>query len=298
MQQFMIGQYGGFSYEKYYKDFRDEFHGIEACLFPSHEECLALLKEAGSKGFRVGVHFPFRADAARLRDPLVLSTNEAVRSDAYQHVREELDYLTAVAPEYILFHYPKPVIVDERVDWQSWKFGDSREFIAESEITADELIERSRQWFEWLSEQSSIYHFVPVLEFDALSRLIYEHDFLEQLLMEYPRIRLCLDTARLYLQDRLDPHFDAIKILATYSRYADLIHLSNVQINGGVNNRHYPVLPELSPGDGWAPIQEYLQIIRRENSRVKILFEHRSDLISEEDLQRCYSWVDEILNGA
>ncbi|UQZ32295.1 hypothetical protein C2I18_01275 [Paenibacillus sp. PK3_47] len=298
MQQFMIGQYGGFDHEKYHKDFKDGFYGMEACLFPAHEDCLILMKEAKDRGFRIGVHFPFRADASRMRDPLVLSTDQAVRSGAFQHIREELEYLTAVRPEYILFHYPKPVILDERVNWQTWKFGDSREFIAENEITAEELLERSEEWFDWLSRQSSKYGFIPVLEFDALSQLIYEHDFLEQLLLRYPRIKLCLDTARLYLQDQLDPHFDAAAILRRYTQYAYLIHLSNVQINGGVKHRHYPVLPELCPNEGWAPVEEYLRIIRAENSSVKILFEHRSDLISEEDLQRCYSWVDGILNGA
>lgn len=100
------------------------------------------------------------------------------------------------------------------------------------------------------------------------------------------------------MQDKLDPYFDARAILRKFTRYAGLIHLSNVQVNDSVQNSHYPVLPELSPQDGWAPIEDYLRIIRAENSDVKIMFEHRSDLISEEQLQRCYLWVDGILNGA
>ncbi len=34
-----------------------------------------------------------------------------------------------------------------------------------------------------------------------------------------------------------------------------------------------------------------------ENKTVKIQFEHRSDLISDADLERGYRWVDEVLNG-
>ncbi|MEK4059235.1 MULTISPECIES: sugar phosphate isomerase/epimerase [Paenibacillus] len=294
----MIGQYGGFDYEKFHKDFRNGFYGIEACSFTTAEDMQHLIEESRSKGFQVGVHFPFRADATRLRDPLFLSTDGQVREDAYQHVREELDVLTALQPEYILFHYPKPVILDERVNWTGWRFGDSREFIYESEITLEELIMRSEQLFEWLNAQSLQYQFVPVLEFDSLNRYIYDNDFFEQLLIRYPRIKLCLDTARLFLQDKLDPYFDARAILRKFTRYAGLIHLSNVQVNDSVQNSHYPVLPELSPQDGWAPIEDYLRIIRAENSDVKIMFEHRSDLISEEQLQRCYLWVDGILNGA
>lgn len=294
----MIGQYGGFDENKYLKDFRDGFYGIEACLFASQEDAGLLIEAARSRGFQIGVHFPFRANAARLRDPLVLADDGKMRCDAFQHIQEELDYLAAVQPEYVLFHYPKPVILDERVNWTGWRFGDSREFIHEHEITYEDLTMRTDQLFEWLDGQSRKYQFMPVLEFDAISRLIYEHDFLEQLLIQYPRIRLCLDTARLFLQDKLDPYFDAKKILGTYTKYAALIHLSNVQITDTVQNSHYPVLPELSVAQGWAPVEEYLRIIRAENRNVKIMFEHRSDLITPEQLQRCYTWVDGILNGA
>lgn len=41
-----------------------------------------------------------------------------------------------------------------------------------------------------------------------------------------------------------------------------------------------------------------MRSIREENHEVKIMFEHRSDLITCEQLQQCYSWVDGILNGA
>ena len=253
----MIGQYGSFDEQKYHNDFRSGFYGIEACLFTSADDAGRLIEEARNSGFAIGVHFPFRADASRLRDPLVLSTDEKLRDDAFQHIREELEYLTAVQPEYVLFHYPKPVILDERVNWTGWRFGDDREFIYEYEITYEELKLRTTQLFEWLDEQSRKYRFMPILEFDAISRMIYEHDFLEQLLTKYPRIRLCLDTARLFLQDKLDPYFDAKKILSTYTKYAALIHLSSVQVTGSVRNSHYPALPELSTAEGWAPIEEY-----------------------------------------
>ncbi|MHA6533438.1 sugar phosphate isomerase/epimerase [Paenibacillus sp. BAC0078] len=297
LQQFMIGQYGGFDFTKYERDFRDEFYGIEACSFTNAEDCAHLITESRNKGFRVGVHFPFRADAAKLRDALFLSLSESERNAAFQHIQAELDYLAALQPEYILFHYPKPVILDDRVDWKHWRFGDRREYIYESEYTLSELIGRSEYLFEWLDLKSRQYHFTPVLEFDALNSYIYGYDFFEKLLLQYPQIKLCLDTARLFLQDKLDPNFDAKEILRKYAKYAGLIHLSNVQVNDSVQNSHYPALPELSPQDGWAPIAEYLQIIREENSRVKIMFEHRSDLITNEQLQQCYSWVNGILKG-
>ncbi|WP_042200540.1 hypothetical protein [Paenibacillus camerounensis] len=298
MKQFMIGQYGGFDKEKYRKDFRSGFYGIEACMFTSEEDTSLLVDAAKSRGFAIGVHFPFRKDSTKLRDPLVLSADDEVRADAFGHIAGELDYLSSIKPEYVLFHYPKPVILDERVDWSSWRFGDRREYIHEQDTSSGELITRTEQLFQWLDVQGRKYQFIPVLEFDAISRLIYEHDFLEQLLLKYPSIRLCLDTARLFLQDKLDRRFDARNVLQTYTKYAYLIHLSNVQILDSVQNSHYPVLPELHEAGGWAPIEAYLQIIRKENPQVKIMFEHRSDLITGEQLERCYAWVDAIINGA
>ncbi|MCE3201797.1 sugar phosphate isomerase/epimerase [Paenibacillus sonchi] len=298
MHQFMIGQYGGFDFHKYHRDFKAAFYGIEACSFPGDEDCRLLMEESKSKGFRVGVHFPFRANGSTLRDALFLSSDPDEREAAFEQIRTELEYLTVLKPEYVLFHYPKPVILDDRVDWKLWRFGDRREYIFESECTLSGLIERSESLFEWLDLRSREYHFTPILEFDALNRYVYEHDFFEKLLLKYPQIQLCLDTARLHLQDKLDPRFDAKAVLRKYAKYAGLIHLSTAQVNQTVQNSHYPVLPELSVQDGWAPIAEYLQIVRGENSRVKIMFEHRSDLITEDQLQQCYEWVDGILKGS
>ncbi|WP_150275743.1 TIM barrel protein [Paenibacillus tepidiphilus] len=291
MRQFMIGQYGGFDEHKFTRDFRSGFHGIEACSFTSGEDAARLHNAAQSGEFQIGVHFPFRAGRSDLRDALLSSPDPAVRKDAYRLVADELAELAALQPEYVLFHYPKPVILDDWVNWHGWRFADRREFMYESEISGEQLEELTEELFVWLANQSARYRFTPVLEFDALNRYVYEQDFLEQLLVRYPQIRLCLDTARLYLQERLDPHFDAKAVLRRYSRYAHLIHLSNVQVQEGVSHSHHPVLPELSPEDGWAPIEEYLQIIRSGNSSVKIMFEHRSDLLTDEELQRCYDWV-------
>lgn len=98
---------------------------------------------------------------------------------------------------------------------------------------------------------------------------------------------------RLFLQDRLDPSFDAKSVIKKYARFAETIHLSNVQLSkdNTILNARYPVLPNQDSDDGWAPIQDYLSLIVQENNKVKIMFEHRSDLVSDEELQECYDWV-------
>ncbi|MCE5170834.1 sugar phosphate isomerase/epimerase [Paenibacillus profundus] len=298
LKQFMIGQYGGFDDKKFKRDFKLGFHGIEACLM-GHEEDVECLQDAANReGFHFGVHFPLRSGYAKLRDALFLSPNDTEREQAYRYIQQELDYMTSVNPDYVLFHYPKPVILDDRVDWSLWRFTDETEYVYESKYSFAEFSEKSELLFAWLSDKSEEYRFTPVLEFDGLNKYIYETDFLECLLDRYPRIRLCLDTARLHLQDETDPHFDAKLVIHKFTKYAHIIHLSNAQVAAdGIQNRHYPVLPELRPEEGWAPIAEYLRIVRQENRNVKILFEHRSDRISDEQLERCYAWVDELLNS-
>jgi hypothetical protein len=74
------------------------------------------------------------------------------------------------------------------------------------------------------------------------------------------------------------------------------VHLWNVRVNDNIENSHFPALPNLKPKEGWAPIEEYLKIIREENPKAKIMFEHRSELISDEELDDCYSWIGKILD--
>lgn len=296
MNKFLIGQYGAFHEEKYRRDYVEGFYGIEACLFQDERDIARLAEESCKTGFRVGIHFPLRAGIYPIRDALFLSTDDAVRSHAYEVIEQELAFAAPLHPSYILFHYPKPVILDDRVDWRHWRFADRREYAFESTYSQSDFKEKNDALFAWLSDKARQYRFTPVLEFDALNRYVYEDDDLLRLLNKYPRIKVCLDTARLYLQDRLDPNFDARAILRQYAEFAELVHLSNVQLgadNTTLQSRH-PVLPRLDPRDGWAPIEDYMRIIRERNPDVKILFEHRSELVSDEELTECYRWVEQL----
>ncbi|OGO77969.1 MAG: hypothetical protein A2Y23_04470 [Clostridiales bacterium GWB2_37_7] len=38
MKRFMIGQYGSFDDDKYKRDFRTNFYGIEACMFENESD--------------------------------------------------------------------------------------------------------------------------------------------------------------------------------------------------------------------------------------------------------------------
>lgn len=298
MNNFMIGMYGKYDYKKFDRDFRKNFYGIEACLFQDEKDIENLLHESESKGFKFGIHFPLRDGIAKLRDPQFLSLNEDTKMNAYKQIEEELKYIKHkhIKPEYILFHYPKPVILKENFDMSNWRFADSSEYTYEAEYPYDEFKNNSEYLFKWLCTKSIEYDFIPVLEFDALNKYICENDFLECLLEKYGRIKLCLDTGRLHLQHKIDSSFNDIEIIKRFSKYAEVIHLWNVKVTSNIENSHFPALPNLKPEDGWVSIEDYIKIIRDENRNVKIMFEHRSDLISYKELQDCYSWIDKLLN--
>lgn len=43
--------------------------------------------------------------------------------------------------------------------------------------------------------------------------------------------------------------------------------------------------------DGWINIGEFLSIISSEDKDVKVLFEHRSDVLTDDELSQCYQWL-------
>lgn len=297
MRQFMIGQYGGFDEAKYRRDFKREFYGIEACLFEREEDVRILAEESGEKGFRVGIHFPLRSGRSPIRDALFLSGDETIRQDALDRIERELEYAKQVRPEYVLFHYPKPVVLDDAVNWDQWRFADRSEYVFESEMTEEEFIASTERLFRWLTAAAERYDFIPVLEFDALNRYVYRGHAVVDLQEAYGKIKLCLDTGRLWQQESIDSGFDARAVIRKFGRFAHTVHLKNVQVKERVENIHFPVLPDQRTEDGWAPIEDYLRIIREECPNVKVMFEHWSDKISDEQLEQCYSWVHKLMNG-
>ena len=73
--------------------------------------------------------------------------------------------------------------------------------------------------------------------------------------------------------------------------------MSNLRVKDNLVNNHYPALRRLKPEQGWADIAKYIGIIKRENNQFKVLFEHRSELISEQELNYCYQWISELISS-
>ncbi|HEX2944420.1 MAG TPA: sugar phosphate isomerase/epimerase [Clostridia bacterium] len=264
----------------------------------STDDISMLLSEIKERGMELGIHFPLRAGIYSSRDPLFLDPDTDVRKSAFRDIESELEFIGSlgIKPRYVLFHYPKPVIIPERFDLSRWRFYQRSEYVYESEYSFDKLVKYSRDLLEWLSCKADEYGFMPILELDALNGYITGTSFLEGLLSEFGDVRLCLDIGRLHVQDRIDTCFNAAEVLKKFLKYTGLLHLSNTKVGKTLELAHFPLLPGLKPEDGWADVDGYFKLIRQENRDVKLFFEHRSDLISDVELDSCYNWIDRLLN--
>ncbi|ERI93566.1 hypothetical protein HMPREF1982_01650 [Clostridiales bacterium oral taxon 876 str. F0540] len=297
MKNFLIGMPGGFDYKKFHRDYRAEFWGIEAIMFDSEEDIKVLIEEAQKKKFNFGVHFPLHKNIfIPCRDPLFLSLNSDLSEESYNVFERELAYCKSIGAQYILVHFPKPVLIDRSLNWNFWRFGNEAEWIDEKLYPYDKFKEKLEEMFGRLSGLSSKYNLQIVLEHDAINKYLYEGALLEELFKRYDNLKLCIDTGRLHLFELVDKNFDSKEFVKKMAPYTFIVHLWNTNVNDNSTGGHYPVLPSLKVSEGWGDIESYLNIIASINNDIKVLFEHRSDLITDEELETCYNWINSIIN--
>lgn len=293
MKRFLIGHFDRFDLNKQLRDYRDGFWGVEVCQINSLEELQVLKKNLVDRQLNLGIHFPLLKNQWRARDPQYLSKDKKTYVESIKYMQSEFQRAVDFKPDYILLHYPKPVILDDRVDWSSWRFYDNTEFYYESEITFQEFKEKSKVFFKVLSEQGEKYNFTPVLELDALNKYVYETNILEELLDKYSNINLCLDFGRIHVQECIDDNFDWENVIRRFGKYTYLVHLWNAKVKG---IGHYPALRSLKPEEGWADMRKYFKTLNEVNDDYKVLFEHNSSLVSDEELEDCYQWTYELVS--
>lgn len=293
MKRFMIGQFDRFDINRQNRDFRDYFFGIEVNQMESLAELQILKDNIINRNLKIGIHFPLLKNQWRSRDPQYLSKDNKTYEESINYMESEFSRAEEFNPEYILLHYPKPVILDNKVNWSSWRFYDDTEYYYESEISYKYFEERSSNFFKILSEQGKKYNFTPVLELDGLNKYVYGTNLLEDLLDEYPTIKLCLDFGRIHLQDCLDDNFIGRNIIKKFGKYTHLVHLWNAKV---YENGHFPALKSLNVADGWGDMDSYFKALNEVNDAYKVLFEHKSHLISDVELEECYQWTYDLVN--
>ena len=294
MKKFLIGMHGKCDETKYKRDFKPGFYGVEACLLPDENEVTQLSELAKKDGFRLGCHYPLTVKNSAVRDPLLLSRCKATALTALESFEREACYAASLGFEYILTHFPKPVLVDEGFDLSFWRFADSREWMPAREYPESDLILDLYALFSELEAISNRYHIKVVLENDAICRFLAGGNLLDRLFCSFPSVKACLDIGRLHLQSRADPGFCGMQLARKLAPYTFILHLWNAAPKGNAAGGHFPVSPTQRPGDGYADIESYLRLVFGINPEVLVLFEHRSDLITETELEECYAWVDGI----
>lgn len=294
MKNFMIGMHGKYDFDKFNRDYHNDFFGLEVCLF-DEKDVISLVEQSKKNNFKYGIHFPLRKSKCHVRDASFLSLDSNERMQSFSRIEDELKYIkdNKLLPEYILFHFPKPAIIDRNFDLTRWRFYDRSEYIYEDEYPFEMFKKYSEELFKWLSLKGKEYNFVPVLELDALNKYILNYNFIDSLLEKYNSVKLCLDIGRLHIQDMINDDFNAYSLVNRLAKYASLVHLWNAKA-GDMKYYHYPPLESLKKEDGFADIEKYLKLIKSKNDHFKILFEHKSEVISDNELEDCYHYIDSI----
>jgi sugar phosphate isomerase/epimerase len=298
MNNFLIGMYGKFDRDKYNRDMRKGFYGVEATMFESMNEVNEMVSTVKNDGYNLTVHYPLIKGSFWCIHPLFIDRDKKIREESYEAFEREIELAVKIGARHILTHFPKPAVIDRELDWSSWRFTTEKEYGYSDEYDEKTFRELSTEMFDRLSELSKIYNIKVVLEHDILNNYTYNTDLLESLFNEYNNLRFCIDTGRVHLFSKTDRGFNPYKFIEAMSQYTHMVHLWNVKVDNNISGGHYPVLPELKTKEGWADIEGYVKGIFKNNKECLVMFEHRSDMISDSQLEKCYSWVESLINNA
>jgi len=291
MTEYFIGMHLNFDHDKYKRDFNHDIVGIEFCNFENSTDIEEMIKIAKRDKFKTGIHFPLDKSSYKYRDPLLLSLDENERKLAFKAVEKEIKYAAMIGAEYLLVHFPKPMILNENLEWEKCYFTYENEIIWENDYPYEVFEINCDKAFKELSDLSNKYKIQIVLEIEMLNKYLYKGDLLKRLLEKYSDIKLCLDSARIHVLSQIDRAFDYRGFIKEMAKYTYLLHLSNIKVTDKIEQGHHPVLKNLPASQGWCNIGEFLEIISSEKRDLKILFEHRSDILNYEELMQCYEWV-------
>jgi sugar phosphate isomerase/epimerase len=287
---YYIGMHEEFDSKKYDRDFHKMIKGIEFCNFTNENEMIKAWELSVIDDFKIGIHFPFLKENYKYRDPFISSTCQIEREEAFYAVEKELRQAAKMNAEYLLIHFPKPMILDLSHAWEKACTQDY-EVIDEKDAEYHTVYELAEYAISRLHKLSKEYEVDVILELDLINKWFYETDLLEHLLSKYDGVKLCLDSARLHVIEKIDPSFDSIEFAKKVSRFTSNLHLSNVQVKDTLYHRHHPVFPINKIEDGWSDVEAFLNVFKGHKQIQRVLFEHQSTRISELELKSCYEFV-------
>jgi hypothetical protein len=166
--EYFIGMHIRYDNLKYQRDFRDYINGFEVCMFTEEIEIEKLLECLKINNYKIGIHFPFRKQSYKLRDPLLLSQDINERIEAFLAVEKEIVSASQINAEYLLLHFPKPFVISEELNRSKCKF-DENELIWSEGYPFSEFKTNCENVFIKLSELSKRHKVQVILELELMN---------------------------------------------------------------------------------------------------------------------------------
>lgn len=285
-----IGMWGGFDEKKWQRDLTTEIYGVELSMIPE-SELMETLQRLEGKPF--GIHHPLKWQEKRFPEFLIHEERDEAIESAIRAI-VEADSLGA---EYILFHFPRPLFVPKNFRLEYWGGCNENPVIAHDQMNLDEIEEDLWIVAERLDQAGQKSGIRIYLEHELLHPIFYNRLFPE-LFQSYPSLGLCLDTARLRLQEFCDMNFDLDQFLKTMSPYLAHLHVADLVPGLAGGKRHLPILygrsqtlqSKDSSLDG-IDLPRYMQHLQGEFG---ILFEHDSSNLSADQLYQIYRYTQQL----
>lgn len=289
MKKYYIGIHDGLDHKKIKRDLKAHFHGMEVCNLQSEEEWEKLQRIAKEKAVTLGVHFPRLKSDFHMRDPWINHPRDVLNHEGLQAIEKTLLTLKDLEDSYLLVHFPKPLVLDQQLDWSLARLPDDG-YIDSKTMTKTQFHQACHQAMSKLNALSEKHGIPIVLEVELMHHWLYEGDFLLNALARYRRLSLCADSARMHVMDHIDKRFRMIPFLRRHAAYISNVHLSNLHIGKGITDAHHPPLQALNTQEGWCDIEAFIKAL---NSRYphRVLYEHQSSRITDQALEACYEWT-------
>lgn len=297
----MTGIHGRFDPARFERESRAGFWGAEISCLRSPEEAAAAVSYLKERRLHFGIHFPLvegRPEGTQLH-ALVSALDERRREHDLAAVAASLREAGELGADYLLIHFPKPALLAATLDWRDWRFAQAGEALPDDTVDLAVCERVARDSFARLAELARAAGIRLVLENEILHPLFYQ-SLLRDLYAgqgDGARLGLCLDTGRLHLLEATDPSFSGLALIKALRPWLTNLHLWTVRVGENKSGGHHPLLPGLAPADGWGPMAAYLDAFAAVPDAA-VLFEHRSDLVTPQQLDECYDWVNRRLRRA
>lgn len=285
---YLIGMHEFIDHDKYSRDFKDSIGGIEFCNFPDDEAAYQAVRFAKTKKTDFAVHFPISKTSYKFRDPHLTSHIIKEQDEAFEAIAKECSFAKEHGAIYLLIHFPKPIVLPKTGEFDG--IGVPKDdYIYDDAVDYATFAKQCDRAIRFLSNLGEHYDMQIVLELDLMLPWLYETSLLEMLLVKFPNVKLCIDLARLHVQESMDKNFDATSFIKRYSPFTYVVHVSNIRVTHKLHERHYPALENVYEGEGWGNLTPMLEAFGTKPEHV--LFEHKSDHLKEGELSSCYDYV-------